>query len=207
LGPDQKREHLYAFWKAKVGRPMTLLGASLGGAIALDFALAHPDAVARLVLVDPQAYTDGLGPLSSAPRWLAGLGVAVLRTEPLRRAANRMAYHDVPRFATEDAMRVGRLHTHAPGWADANLQYIASGGYALSGRVREAAVPTLVLWGRQDKILEPAMAARFEADLPDGRLVWVEDCGHCAHLEAPDRAGRVVGAWVRGEEVRGVGGV
>jgi hypothetical protein len=62
-------------------------------------------------------------------------------------------------------------------------------------------VPTLVLWGRQDKILEPAMAARFEADLPDGRLVWVEECGHCAHLEAPDRAGRVVGAWVRGEEV------
>ena len=47
---------------------MALLGASLGGAIALDFALNHPEAVDRLILVDPQAYTDGLGPLSSAPR-------------------------------------------------------------------------------------------------------------------------------------------
>ena len=180
---------------------MTLLGASLGGAIALDFALAHPDAVAKLVLVDPQAYTDGLGPLAAAPRWVAALGLAVLRSAPLRRAANRMAYHDVARLATEDAMRVGRLHTHAPGWADANLAYIASGGYALSGRVVEARAPTLVLWGRQDKILDPAQASRFEADLPDGRLVWVDGCGHCAHLEAPDRAAEVVGEWVRGEEV------
>ena len=180
---------------------MALLGASLGGAIALDFALNHPEAVDRLILVDPQAYTDGLGPLSSAPRWLAALGVSVLRSEPLRRAANKMAYHNVSTFATEDAMRVGRLHTHAHGWADANLAYIASGGYTLSGRVKEAKTPTLVLWGRQDKILEPAMAARFEADLPDGRLVWVEECGHCAHLEKPEVAGEVVGAWVRGEAV------
>ena len=180
---------------------MTLLGASLGGAIALDFALAHPESVDRLVLVDPQAYTDGLGPLTTAPRWLAAVGVAVLGSAPLRRAANRMAYHDADGLATEDAMRVGRLHTHAPGWADANLAYMASGGYALSARVRDASPPTLVLWGRQDKILDPAQAARFEADLPDGRLVWVEGCGHCAHLEAPARAAEVVGAWVRGEEV------
>jgi pimeloyl-ACP methyl ester carboxylesterase len=88
---------------------MTLLGASLGGAIALDFALAHPDAVARLVLVDPQALIDGLGPMAAAPRWLAAAGVAVLGSAPLRRAANKMAYHDVETFATEDAMRVGRL--------------------------------------------------------------------------------------------------
>jgi alpha-beta hydrolase superfamily lysophospholipase len=43
LGPQQKREHLYAFWKEHIGRPMVLSGCSLGGAIAIDFALAYPE--------------------------------------------------------------------------------------------------------------------------------------------------------------------
>lgn len=58
---------------------MLLLGASLGSAAAVDFALAHPEAVAALVLVSPQCYTDGIGPMATLPRPLARLGVAVRR--------------------------------------------------------------------------------------------------------------------------------
>lgn len=39
----------------------------------------------------------------------------MLRTRGLRQLANRMAYYDKDRLATEDAMRIGRLHTHCPG--------------------------------------------------------------------------------------------
>jgi hypothetical protein len=125
------------------------------------------------VLLDAQGFIDGIGPMASLPRPLAAAGVWVLRTEGLRMAANRMAYHDQARrppwgeeggaaavpsgrgrggsahrrppacegaaarqhapspspsspacapapgaqaFATEDAMRIGRLHTHLDGW-------------------------------------------------------------------------------------------
>jgi len=55
LGPKSKREHLRAFIEQHLnGRPVVLLGASVGGAIAMDFALHYPDAVRQLVLVDPQ---------------------------------------------------------------------------------------------------------------------------------------------------------
>ncbi|MEL6606065.1 MAG: alpha/beta hydrolase, partial [Cyanobacteria bacterium J06614_10] len=43
--------------------------------------------------------------------------------------------------------------------------------------------PTLVLWGRQDKILGTKDAAKFEKQVPGCQLVWVEDCGHVPHLE------------------------
>lgn len=56
---------------------MVLLGTSLGGTIALDFALAHPEAVAKLVLVDAQGFIDGIGPVAKAPRFVASLGVQV----------------------------------------------------------------------------------------------------------------------------------
>lgn len=72
LGPPQKRDHLAAFIETVLGgHPVVLLGTSLGGAVALDFALARPDLVAGLVLVAPQTYTDGIGPLQALPEWAA----------------------------------------------------------------------------------------------------------------------------------------
>lgn len=49
-----------------------------------------------------------------------------------------------------------------------------------------------MLWGRQDQILEPRYAQQFESALPNGRLEWVEECGHCAHLEQPDAAAAAI---------------
>ena len=54
-GPAQKRAHLHAVWRELVGgRPAVVVGTSLGGTVAMDFALHYPQAVDRLVLVDAQ---------------------------------------------------------------------------------------------------------------------------------------------------------
>ena len=62
---------------------MTLVGASLGGAIALDFAFEFPEAVKRLVLIDAQGYIDGSGPGASLPGPLAKLGISILGSKVL----------------------------------------------------------------------------------------------------------------------------
>ena len=56
---------------------MVLLGTSLGGAVALDFALAHPEAVHSLVLLNAQGFADGLGSMTLMPRFVASFGVQV----------------------------------------------------------------------------------------------------------------------------------
>ena len=61
--PEAKRKVMYDFWKQYIGTPVVLLGGSIGGAFAIDFALEHPDAVEKLVLVDPQVgYSSCLAP-------------------------------------------------------------------------------------------------------------------------------------------------
>ena len=64
-----------------------------------------------------------------------------------------------------------RLHVLQPGWEGATLSYMKSGGFAVSKKVPEISAPTLVLWGRQDEILDPKLyAMRYEAEMPDARL-------------------------------------
>lgn len=53
----------------------------------------------------------------------------MLKTKILRNTANQMAYCDKDTFATEDAVRVGQLHTRQPQWADATLSFMKSDGY------------------------------------------------------------------------------
>ena len=116
LGPESKREHLRAFIEQHLdGRPAVIMGTSLGGAIAVDFALNYPKLVSHLILVDPQVSVDGIGPMAKLPRVVAELGVRLLQTEWLRFQANVAAYYDKAGYATVDATRVGRLHTFLPG--------------------------------------------------------------------------------------------
>lgn len=186
LGPLQKREHLHAFHRQEIGRPAVVVGTSIGGATALDFALNHPEDVAALVLIDAQGFIDGIGPMAKLPRFLSRVGVQVLRTEQLRMAANKMAYFAPQTFATRDAMLCGRLNTWLPGWAEANMAFISSGGYTGIGpRVGDIKAPVLVLWGRHDKILPPETAAKFAAALPDATISFLEASGHSGHLEEP----------------------
>ena len=187
LGPAQKRDHLQKFIEDVVGRPVVLLGTSLGGSVAIDFAVNYPDWVNKLVLVDAQGFIDGIGPMSQMPRFLSEMGVKVLKSVPLRQMANKMAYFNKEMYATEDAMRIGRLHTHLPGWTNANISFMKSGGYAVSKRISDISCPCLVVWGRQDEILDPKYAGQFMEVLPDAEMAWIDDCGHVPALEQPQK--------------------
>ena len=179
--PEDRRAHLLAFIQQVVGRPAVVLGASLGASTAIDLAVEHPEWVTGLVLVDGQAFEAA----PQLPGPLAALGVQVLRQEWLRNMANQMAYYDKATYATQDAMLVGRLHTHLSGWADANVAFIASGGYRCADKAAAVKQPVLVTWGAQDEIVPPATSERFKQAIKDCRVVMIADCGHVPHLEQP----------------------
>jgi len=200
---EAKRAHLYAFWKEVLGgRPMALAGVSLGAAVIIDFYAAHPEAVASAALIDPQGFIDGAPPV---PEPLARGGIKVLGSWPLRSAANQLAYFDTAVYATDDAIRVGLLHCARPGWEDDSVDWLLGGGYSVSPLVpRLAAINTLVMWGRQDKILPPEeYAPKFKAALPAATFRWVEECGHSPHLEQPAVLADALAAFLRGEAVGG----
>lgn len=189
-GPEAKLEHLRCFIKQVVGGPCVLVGASLGGGIAVLLAADSPELVEKVVLIDAQGFIDGKGK-SDLPLPLAKFGVNVLKSWPLRMFANYLSYTDKS-FASLDAMRIGRLHCLVETWEDASVDFLLSGGFVVSNKVAAVEQPTLVIWGRDDRILEPSTAELFQASLPRSQLYWVEACGHVPHLEKPREAADAV---------------
>ena len=65
-------------------------------------------------------------------------------------------------------------------------------GYDFRDRLPEIAVPTLIVWGRNDHVVPPADAAGFAARLSGSRTVIFDRCGHVPIAERPTRFNRVL---------------
>lgn len=66
---------------------------------------------------------------------------------------------------------------------EASLAFIRSDGYSLSEKISNIDVPTLILWGREDRVLKTSDADRFRADIKNSKRIWIEQCGHAGHIE------------------------
>lgn len=183
-GPSAKRSHLKAFVDQIVGPgPLIMVGASLGGAIVIDFALNYPESVQSLILLAPQAFTDKRSSPFMQIGGLAGIGAEILRSKWLRQVAVEMSYESQQLRKSRDILRIGGLHCQKQGWKEANVDFIKREGYCISKRVREVKCPTLVMWGKQDRVLPKDNAQRFVQEIENCNLEIIEDCGHSPHIE------------------------
>ncbi|MFP5372971.1 MAG: alpha/beta fold hydrolase [Actinomycetes bacterium] len=197
---------------AAAGRPVHLLGNSLGGLVSLLVAARRPDLVASLTLISPAmpvyrvpaAFSRALvllllpGVPSLAERRMAGIG-----PEDHVRAMIRMCFGNpsrVPRERIELAVREMRERAEQP-WADRALTRSMRGlisSYLRVGRTnawraaRALRMPTLVVWGSRDRLVDPGLAPRLAAAVPDSRLLVLDGVGHLAMLEAAELTARAV---------------
>lgn len=191
-GPQGVLDHLEALLaalprqlnlpSAPAGSPPSLgvIGASMGGAVALELARRYPGQIQRLLLLDPAGLDGQPRPL---PLPLAALGVRFLSLPWVRRGLTNTAFAD-PRSSVGAAeLEIASWHLQVPGWADALARFAHSGGFAGCG---DPLPPQAirVLWGDRDRVLGAA-ARRAAAALFGDAIVNVPQCGHLPHLDQP----------------------
>lgn len=185
VNPQTIRQHLLSIVEGWLGRPVILVGASLGGAVAIDFALHYPNWVRSLVLLDSVGFSGSFPVGQFLPDALIELGANWLyfRKRAALAAASVLPILDA---SVMDALRCSLLHQEMPGWRDAISSFTRSGGYAnLSTAIAQVTHPTLILWGKADDVLGTADAARFKQAIAGSRLVWVKGAGHVPHFDQP----------------------
>ena len=180
-----------------------LVGGSVGGLLALATAVAASPRVSRLVLVD----TAGLG-RSIAPflRLMSLPGVGEIMARPTRWGLHRLLriiFYDpvrIPSGLVEALLRERRR----PGNTRALLRMLRYGVTLLGVRQRgilrdrlaQVQAPTLLLWGRQDRLFPVAQAEEALRALPSARLHVFEECGHWPYMERRDEFNEVVRAFL-----------
>ena len=209
-------EHVVAQPGDGSGRPVHLVGNSLGGLVSLLVAAHRPDLVATLTLVSPAmpvyrvppAFSRALllllvpGVPTLAERRLAGVA-----PEDSVRSMVRMCFGNpdaVPPQRIEQAVQEMRERAEQP-WADRALarsmrglitSYLRLGPANAWRTARGLRMPTLVIWGSRDRLVDPGLAPRLAAAVPDGRLLVLDGVGHVAMLEAAEVTARAVLAMV-----------
>ncbi len=182
-------EALLAEAAARLGpQPLGLIGASMGGAVAVELSRRQPARIHRLLLLAPAGLTGRPMPL---PPLLDALGVRFLGLPGVRRSLCRTAFADPSASVGPAEEEIASLHLATPGWADSLRRFARSGGFAGCGEPLPSQ-PLEVLWGADDRILRAPQKKAALALLGD-RVKELADCGHLPHLDQSDR---VAAAWL-----------
>ena len=167
-----------------------LIGNSAGGTVALATALAHPERVSALVLVDAAIHTGGNR--FGALRWLFDTP-QMRRIGPLiaRQIQNwgydfgMSAWHDpakMPPDYWENYTRPLRVEN----WDRALWELTRASRFTdLTARFDELSLPILVITGDDDRIVPTAQSVRLAEELPGAELVVIPNCGHVPQEECP----------------------
>jgi len=181
LAPLLARRALLAELRRRSGgAPIGLIGASMGGSVAVELARRQPQAIERLLLLAPAGLTGRPMPV---PPLLDQLGARFLALPGVRRGLCRTAFADPDRDVGPAELEIASLHLRCPGWAPALAAFARSGGFAGCGEPLPGQ-PIQVLWGRQDRILRPPQKRAAQALLGE-RIRELDGCGHLPHIDQP----------------------
>ena len=172
-----------------------VMGNSLGGLMAWNLALNKPNTVKKLILFNSAGYdmTEVMKTANVTIFRNPLVQVLIKRGIPLfmsKDGLNRVLYNKT--LVTKD-----RIQTVNDLWNRAgNLQQImnmaSSNNYPDWEKIKNISCPTLIVWGRQDEIINPKYAAQFHKDIKQSHVIMYDSCGHVPMLEKPNLVKRDV---------------
>jgi len=180
-----------------------LCGNSMGGEVALNVAVANPQRVAGLILID-SAGVEVPGSGSLAPSYLLipvvgrVLTALALRSDKLVREGLEKSFYDRSKI-TNDRVAAYYLPLKTRGGQLAALRARTQAGqFPVEPELGRINVETLILWGAQDALIPVTAGHKLNALIKNSKLVTFENCGHLPQEEMPARVAAEITQFISG---------
>lgn len=170
-------------------RAVHLVGNSLGGAVAAWLTLEHPAWVRSLTLIGSAGVRMSV-PSAMQRHIEAGHNPFVIRSHEEYRTFMRFVVERVPPGTGLVVGAMARRFMARRAMNEKILDELVDAGLDLTERLSEITVPTLVLWGDRDRLIDLSAARAFHRSIPGSRLVVMHGIGHCPQVEAPGATAR-----------------
>jgi len=171
---------------------LTLIGASLGGHIAIETALTHDNMIDKLVLISPAGIMKE--PTTALNHYIAAAMYPTF--ENAKKAFQEMTGSEtVDEIYTKDF--VNRMQLPNAKYAFMSAVMGSKAAPALEDRLPKIETPTLIVWGKKDGLIPHKFAEQFHAGIKESKFVTMEDCGHTPYFEKPDKFCKIVLEFLR----------
>ena len=206
-------EQVHDFWLIFIGEPVVLVGNSIGSLVCLGLATTYPEmvkAIAMLSLPDVSIRQEMIPPLIqplvtslenliASPLLITTL-LKILRQPSMIKRWAKIAYENheavndeliqilsAPAYDT-DASKT--LYNLSQGVRKPNFSPVAK------QILPQLAIPMLLIWGLQDKMVPPKLASFFASLNDQIKLIQLDSMGHCPHDESPERFNQILLDWL-----------
>ncbi|MCM8711485.1 alpha/beta hydrolase [Clostridium sp. SYSU_GA19001] len=174
-----------------------LVGNSLGGEVALDFAVKYPEKVSKLVLIDSAGYMKN----KKMMRILVRLSRYKVISSILKKCITRNFIKKIAQWAVFDdkIVDVKMVDSYyktmnTKGGFSAFIELVKNLSYTEFNyeQVKNIKSSTLIIWGKEDKWIPVSDAFRLHQDIKNSKLVILNDCGHGPQEEKPEKVAELI---------------
>jgi len=172
--------------------PIDIIGASMGGAIAMEIAKTNPKKINRLFLLSPAGL---IGKANKVPWPLNHLGVCFLRQNFVREQLCKQAFAYPQKSVGNAEKQIASIHLNVPGWSRSLADFALNGGVANCANPIPNQ-PFKILIGDKDRII-PKEEKKEIKQILKGNIQIIEDCGHLPHIDQPEKVAKYFNDFTR----------
>ena len=202
-GPNPLNQYSFNFYNQFIDEFLLKLnvtkcivaGNSLGGSIAWNYAIASPDKVKQLILLDASGYPkkDEKGSLGFKLAAIPVLNQALKHISPIsliRKSLEDAFYNK--KLVSEYMVRQYHDLLLREGNRSAILELFQHPMKPDATKIKTITQPTLIIWGKEDQLISYTNAALFKQDIQDSRVLVLDKVGHIPMEEAPNQVAAAI---------------
>ena len=171
----------------KITKNLKIIGASMGGSIALKLAFEIPNTIDKIILLSPAGL---FGEPKNIPFPLNQIGASFLGLSQVRKGLCRQAFAYPDKCVGEMEEQIASIHLGCKGWRNSLASFAKSGGFAGSHKyIQNFSIKTLC--GENDRILGKKEIKNIKG-IEKLNFVGLQNCGHLPHVDLPALSSKVI---------------